>query len=329
MKKNAVIFLLFAGAVSCKVADKPGSIGSIEPMDSAFNDLVDPDARLEILADGYDWAEGPVWIESAKMLLFSDVPQNTIYRWTEKGGAEVFLKRSGFTSTGTSTSREPGSNGLTLDNQGRLVVCQQGDRRLAVMTAPLSAPQAVFMVLADNYDGKKFNSPNDVVVRRNGDLFFTDPPYGMPEGGQETPFYGVYKVSDGVATILVDSLTRPNGIAFMPGEKTLVIANSDSAKTVWYAYELAAGDSLVNGRIFSAVPKAALKEPGLPDGLKIDRDGNVFATGPGGIWVFDKSAKLLGKIRIPVATGNCAFSEDQKTLFITADSYLLRLKMRD
>ncbi|HET7178604.1 MAG TPA: SMP-30/gluconolactonase/LRE family protein [Chryseosolibacter sp.] len=326
--KRTVVFLLFAATASCKVADKPASVGSIERIDAAFDDIVDPDASFEVLADGYDWAEGPLWIESEKALLFSDVPMNIIYKWTEDGGATQYLKPSGFTSNGSTTSHEPGSNGLALDTDGRLIVCQQGDRRIAALDAPLNAPKATFAVLTDNYNGKKFNSPNDVVVRSNGDLFFTDPPYGMPEGGQEIPFHGVYKVSGGVTTLLVDSLTRPNGLAFLPGENTLLIANSDSAKAMWYAYDLA-GDSLTNARIFYKLPTAALKESGLPDGLKIDRQGNVFATGPGGIWVFNREAKLLGKIRIPVATGNCAFSDDQKTLFITADHYLLRLKMRD
>ncbi len=166
-------------------------------------------------------------------------------------------------------------------------------------------------------------------MRRNGDLFFTDPPYGLPKDvRQETPFQGVYKVSGGKMTLLVDSITRPNGIAFMPDEKTVIIANSDPTKAVWYAYDLADNDSLVNGRIFYAVAETDKAEQGNPDGLKIDRHGNVFATGPGGIWIFNKDAKLLGKIKIPVATANCAFSEDQKTLFITADNYLLRLKMK-
>jgi gluconolactonase len=328
MKKAIVFLLSLLGATSCKVADKPAALGSIERIDPSLNDLIDPGAALEVLADGYDWTEGPVWIESEKMLLFSDVPMNVIYKWTEQQGAGVYLKPSGFTAGDSSTSPEPGSNGLAIARDGKLVLCQQGDRRLALLDAPLNAPQPSFTMVADNYGGKKFNSPNDVVVRKNGDLFFTDPPYGMPEGGQEIPFYGVYKISNGVVTLLIDSLTRPNGLGFTPDEKTLIIANSDPNKAVWYAYDLADNDSLVNGRIWFAVSGADKAKPGLPDGLKIDSRGNVFATGPGGIWIFNKEAKVLGKISLPVSTGNCAFSDDEKTLYITADNYLLRLKMK-
>ena len=329
MKTGAFILLITFSLVSCKVTDKPATIGSIDRVDESLNDLIDPAAALEVLADGYDWSEGPVWIESQKMLLFSDVPKNTVYKWTEDDGVKLFLKPSGYTGSTSSNSAEEGSNGLAVDAQGRLVLCQHGDRRLARMDAPLNAPRPLFSTLADNYQGKKLNSPNDVAIRGNGDLFFTDPPYGMPKDvPQETPFQGVYKVSGGKLTLLIDSISRPNGIAFMPGEKTLIIANSDPAKAVWYAYDLGDDDSVVNGRIFYAVAAADKAEQGNPDGLKIDRNGNVFATGPGGIWIFDRSAKLLGRIKIPAATANCAFSEDQKTLFITADSYLLRLKMK-
>lgn len=323
----AIAFLLVT--FSCKVAEQTNTLGSIERLDPALDNLIDPSASLEILSDGYDWSEGPVWVESEKMLLFSDVPTNTVYKWSEADSVEVYLKPSGYTAQPTSTSSEPGSNGLTLNSEGKLVLCQHGDRRLALLDAPLDAPEARFTTLADTYKGKKFNSPNDVVARENGDYFFTDPPYGMPKDvEQEIPFQGVYKLSGGTVTLLVDSITRPNGIAFIPGTKTLIIANSDPEKAVWYAYDLDDRDSLTNGRIFYDVTSAAKSEPGLPDGLKVDKSGNVFGTGPGGIWIFDRNAKVLGRIKIPAATANCAFSPDEKTLFITADNYLLRLKMR-
>jgi len=270
-----------------------------------------------------------VWVEAEKMLLFSDVPTNIVYKWTEDDSIEVFLKPSGYTGASSSNSDEEGSNGLALDGNGKLVLCQHGDRRLATLDAPLNAPKPVFATLVDRFDGKKFNSPNDVAIRKNGDYFFTDPPYGMPKNlQQEIPFQGVYKLSNGTVTLLVDSLTRPNGIAFSPDEKTIVIANSDPAKAMWYAYDLTQDDSVINGRIFYDATEAGKSEAGLPDGLKIDKQGNVFATGPGGIWIFNKEAKLLGKIKIPVPTANCAFSPDEKTLYITADQYLVRLKMR-
>lgn len=330
MKKTALFLLVLLGIFSCRVADEAKTIGSVERIDTSLDDLIDPSATLEVLSEGYEWSEGPVWVDSEKMLLFSDVPMNTVYKWTEENGTEVYLKPSGYTGESSSNSAEEGSNGLALDGKGKLVLCQHGDRRLAAMDAPLNAPQASFTTLADQYDGKKFNSPNDVAIRRNGDYFFTDPPYGLPKNlNQEIPFQGVYKLSEGTVTLLVDSLTRPNGLAFSPDEKTLVIANSDPAKAIWYAFELTPDDSLVNGRIFYDATAAAKTEPGLPDGLKIDQQGNIFATGPGGVWIFNKDGKLLGKIKVPVPTANCAFSADEKTLFLTADNYLLRLKMRE
>ncbi len=202
-----------------------------------------------------------------------------------------------------------------------------------LMDAPIDAPKPDFIALADNYQGMKFNSPNDAVFNKKGDLFLTDPPYGLPQQAESTikevPFYGVYRVSGGTAALLVDSLTRPNGIAFMPGEKTLIVANSDPEKALWYAFDLAENDSIVDARIFYDARETAKTEQGLPDGLKIDRNGNVFASGPGGVWIFNKDGKLLGKIKITELVSNCGFSADEKTLYITADMYLVRVKLRD
>lgn len=305
--------------------------GSIERTDPTLNDIIKTDAVIEVLAEGYEWSEGPVWVESQKMLLFSDVPKNIIYKWTEKKGAEVFLTPSGYTGSTPSKSREPGSNGLTLDGEGRLILCQHGDRRIARMDAPYDEPAPNFVTIADNYYGKKFNSPNDVIWRSNGDIFFTDPPYGLPEQAEdptkEIPFQGVYKISsDGKVTLLVDSITRPNGIALTPDEKTLIVANSDPQKPVWYAFDLDENDSPTNARIF--LDTRGSEGHGLPDGFKIDKNGNLFASGPGGIWIINKDAKVLGKIKLPSPTANCALADNDKTLYITSDSQLLRVKMR-
>ena len=330
MKTHTLFAVVFCAVASCKVTGEKPVLGSIERADASLDQLISSSAAIEILSDGYEWSEGPVWVESGEMLLFSDVPMNTVYKWTEADSIEVFLKPSGYTGDTASNSKEEGSNGLALNGEGRLVLCQHGDRRLAMLDAPLNAPRPAFVTLAGRYEGKKFNSPNDVAIRSNGDYFFTDPPYGLPGNlTQEIPFQGVYKLSDTTVTLLVDTLTRPNGIALMPGEKTLIIANSDKDRAVWYAYDLTDRDSLINGRIFYDATDAAKTERGLPDGLKIDKQGNVFATGPGGIWIFDKEARLLGRIKLPAATANCAFSGDEKTLYITSDNYLLRLKMRE
>jgi gluconolactonase len=312
--------------------NKPKTTGSIERIDSSLNTLINADAVVEVLAEGYDWAEGPVWIEDQKMLLFSDIPKNSIYKWTEEKGAELYLKPSGYTGT-VPRGGEPGSNGLIINKNGELMMCQHGDRRIAVMDASLKDPKPVFKIITDNYNGKKFNSPNDLVQRSNGDIFFTDPPYGlvknMDDSSKELRFQGVYKVTPGgKAVLLVDSITRPNGIAFTPDEKTLIIANSDGPKEIWYAYDIAGNDSLTNGRIMYDATAVGKTVQGGPDGLKIDRQGNIFATAPGGIWIFNKAFKLIGKIKLPERTANCAFADDEKTLYITSHMYLLRIKMR-
>lgn len=332
MKRYLLIVTVWLLVTNCSTMKETKTTGSIERLDASLNDIISETAVVEILAEGYEWSEGPLWIESKKMLLFSDVPTNTAYKWTEEKGAEVYLKPSGETDSEPSQRKEPGSNGLTLDPEGRLVLCQHGDRRVARMNAPLDRPEVSFTSLADNYDGKKFNSPNDVTFRSNGDFFFTDPPYGLPTQSEddpirEIPFQGVYKVStDGKVTLLIDSITRPNGIALTPDEKTLMIANSDPNKPIWYAFDLTENDSLINARIF--YDATGEKGGGLPDGFKIDKQGNVFASGPGGVWIFNKDGKVLGKINLPAHASNCALADNDQTLYITCDMYVLRVKMR-
>jgi gluconolactonase len=310
------------------------SIGSIERLDPALDNLISPYAKIEIIADGFDWSEGPLWIGKHKMLLFSDIPPNTIYKWTEEKGKEIYLTPSGYTDT-LKRGGEIGSNGLILDKEGNLVLCQHGDRRMARMDAPLDKPAPKFITLAGKYDGKRLNSPNDAVYNSAGELFFTDPPYGLEtqddkDPKKEIPFNGVYKVkTTGEIILLLDSITRPNGLAFLPGEKKLIIACSDPAKPYWYIYDVN-DDSLSNGKIFyNAAEEASKGVKGLPDGLKIDKNGNVFATGPGGVYIFNSEGKKLGLIKFTESTSNCAFSTDEKTLFVTNDMNLVRIKLRD
>lgn len=308
------------------------TIGSIERTDPALEEIISKDAIVEIIADGFEWSEGPLWVDAHKMLLFSDIPRNSIYKWTEAKGKELYLQPSGFTGAGEG-GREPGSNGLLLNSKGQLVLCQHGDRQIALMDAPLDSPRADYITIANNYQGKKFDSPNDAVYRSNGDLFITDPPYGLPgyidDTSKAAPYQGVYKIAaDGAVSLLVDSIKRPNGIAFLPGEKTLIVANSEAPVLGWYAFDIAANDSLINPRMFHDATEAGKTDKGGPDGLKVDSRGNVFATGPGGVWIFDKNAKVLGKIRVPEACSNVALADNDKTLYITADMYVLRVKMR-
>jgi gluconolactonase len=325
---QATALILLPFLVSC--SEKEKSIGSIERIDPALDAILSANAKIEIIGEGFEWSEGPVWIAGENMLLFSDVPKNTIYKWTEAAGVEVYLTPSGFTGDST-TSPGPGSNGLLLDDEGNLVLCQHGDRRLAVMNADLNNPQPEFTSVAETYNGKRFSSPNDAVLY-NYDFYFTDPPYGLKDqdkdAEKEILFQGVYKATaNGNVVLLVDSLTRPNGIAFTPDRK-MIVANSDRGKARWYEYEL--NDSaVVSGRVLYDATTNAQTEKGLPDGLKIDRSGNIFATGPGGVWIFNASGKLLGKINVTEATSNCELADDDKTLYVTADMYLLRIKLRE
>lgn len=321
--KNLLFFLLVFS--SCRAQER--YLGKIEKWDKELDRVFTSGKLPEIISEGYTWTEGPLW--AGGRLLFSDVPGNTVYQWTEKGGTSVYLRPSGFTGE-KSVSREPGSNGLATDRRGNLVLCQHGDRRVAIMDAPLSAPAARFITLAGSYENRRFSSPNDLAVNSQGEIFFTDPPYGLPaqndgDPAKETPFNGVYKIkTSGEVILLVDSLTRPNGIALFPGEKQLLIANSDPAKPHWYLYDIA-GDRLENGRIFYTRRE---KLPGSPDGLKIDRQGIIYTSGPGGVLILNAEGKPLGRLRLDEPVSNCALSEDQKTLYITNNTRVLKWKMR-
>ncbi len=331
MLASILFFLLSCG--DKEKTDTKKTIGSIERSDPSLDNIISADAKVEIIAEGFDWSEGPVWVDSHKMLLFSDVPRDTVFKWTEEKGKEVYLTPSGYSDT-IPRGGEMGSNGLTLDIDGHLVLCQHGNRQIARMDASLDAPKPVYVAIANNYNGKKFNSPNDAVYNSKGELFFTDPPYGleknMDDAKKEILFQGVYRVKkSGEVVLITDSLTRPNGIAFLPGEKTLLVANSDAAKPNWYAFDIGPGDSVTNGRIFYSCAGYDKSLKGLCDGMKVDKNGNIFATGPGGIWIFNKDARLLGKINLADATSNCALSPDEKTLYITNDMYVLRVKMRE
>jgi gluconolactonase len=303
------------------------TLGTIERLDPRFDAIVPADAVVERLADGYDWSEGPVWDKKAGRLLFSDVPQNVVYQWKQGEGVSKFLEPSGYTS-GPKRGGEPGSNGLTIDAAGRLILCQHGDRRVAA----LEADGKSFITLADKYNGKRFNSPNDVVVKTNGDLYFTDPPYGLlkqnDDPSKEIPFNGVYRIAkDGKVTLLTDELTFPNGLAFSPDEKTLYVANSDAKLALWKAYPVKDDGTLGQGKIFADVTASVATKKGLPDGLKVDKAGNLFATAPGGVLVFAPDGTHLGTFATGEATANCGWGDDGKTLYITADMYLARVRL--
>ena len=314
------------------------TIGQIIRADSRLDKLIAPDARVEVLASGFVWTEGPIWVKKDACLLFSDVPQNTIFKWTDKEGVTPFLKPSGYTGLGP-YSEEPGSNGLTIDPKGRLIACEHGDRRITAMAMDGTGGKRT---LADNYNGKRFNSPNDVVAHSSGSYYFTDPPYGMPkkenDPGRETDGWGVYRIAPeragvpGAVSIVVGDLTRPNGIAFSPDEKTLYVAQSDPMRPLVMAYPVLADGMVGKGRV--AFGPDEMKKQNLPggfDGMKVDRAGNLYVTGGGGVLVLAPTAgngpyDFLGHIRIGGATANCAWGDDGSTLYITADMYLCRIR---
>lgn len=341
------ILLVALGLLACQNTPEGGStepadeetgvkpyptVGSIERLSPALDQIIAPGTEVEILADGFDWSEGPLWIEDGGYVLFTDIPPNKIVKWKEGEGATTYLTPSGYTGE-KERGGEPGANGLLLDPQGRLVMCQHGDRRVARMDAPLSDPAPKFVTLAGEYKGQRFNSPNDAAFHPNGDLYFTDPPYGLEKNvddpDKEIPFQGVYRLrKDGTVDLLTDTLTRPNGIAFSPDRNTAYVAVSDPQKAIWVVYDVDEQGLFRNGRIFHDATDQVGKEKGLPDGLKVDRNGNIFATGPGGVWIFQPDGALLGKIHTTQATSNCAIGNNGKALYITADRYLQRVKLK-
>lgn len=308
-------------------------LGEIHRHEAAFDELVPPDARLEVIAAGFDWTEGPCWVpprgDNPGHLLFSDIPPNRIYRWVEGEGAKLYMQPSGYTGV-ADYGGEPGSNGLLLDPRGRLVCCEHGDRRVSVLTE-----QGGKRTLVDNYKGKRLNSPNDAVYHSSGDLYFTDPPYGLPnrwdDPRRELDFCGVYRLSkDGQLTLLTEEMTRPNGIAFSPDEKTLYVAQSDPEAPIWKSFPVKDDGTLGAGKLFYDASENLKQElPGLPDGMAVDVNGNLFATGPGGVYVFSPAGQLLGRISTGERTSNCAFGgPDGSVLFLTADMYVCRIQTR-
>ncbi len=322
MKKLSLVILILVALAPAQ--DKP--LGRIVRKDPRFDKLIAPTAALEKLAEGYTWAEGPVWNRKEGYLLFSDIPNNSVFQWKPGAGASLFLKPSGYTGSAPFTGPEPGSNGLTYDPQGRLVLCEHGDRRVARLNADKTKT-----TLADRYEGKRLNSPNDLVYKSNGDLYFTDPPYGLPkrwdDPQKELGFQGVYRLDkQGKLTLLTKELRAPNGIAFAPGEKVLYVAVSDPEHAVWMAYDLKTDGTIAKGRVFFDATAWVKGRTGLPDGMKVDRAGNLWATGPGGVHVFAPDGTLLGSIEFDLATANCNFGDDGSTLYITSSHTILRIK---
>ena len=304
----------------------------IEIIDPEATAILDTSQQIEIIADSCNWTEGPLYIRDGDYFIFSDIPDNKIYKWKEGQGKSLYLTPSGYTGI-YKREKHAGSNGLLLDPQGKLILLQQGDRRIARMNSSLDNPKPEFTLLADKYHGKLLNSPNDAVYNNNGDLYFTDPPYGLDKGIDDTSrqldFQGVYRLEkNGQVDLLTKELKYPNGITLSPDGKYLYVANSDPDNMIWMQYELNEDGLVKSQRIFYEVHSFEKKELGAPDGMKMNRRGYLFATGPEGLWIFNPGGKLVARMYTGQLTSNCALSSDEKTLYMTCDDYIMRLKLK-
>jgi gluconolactonase len=307
------------------------SAATIEKFDPALDAVIAPTATLEKVAGGYTWTEGPVWIPNGGYLLFADIPANAIWKFTPGVGTTLFLHPSGWAEKTPFGGKEPGSNGMTLDARGRLTVAGHANRNVwRLETMDPSGPKTV---LADRFEGKRFNSPNDLVYSKNGDLYFTDPPYGLAtqedtDPKKELKINGVYRLAkNGKLQLIISDLTRPNGIAFSPDEKFLYVDCSDLAKKTWMKYPMNSDGTVGKGILIADV--TADPRIGGPDGIKVDRAGNLLGTGPGGIWIFSPRGKHIGTVNLPERSGNLAWGgADGKTLYITASTSLYRIAVK-
>jgi gluconolactonase len=328
-----IVFTAFAFACQDEVKET-GSSHTMRLTVETYGDhdsmFLESFTTASIIANGFVWSEGPVWDEKTHSLLISDLPGNTIYQWSKEKGQRVYLEHAGFSDTLDHRSQD-GSNGLAIDKNNQLIICQSGARRIVRMKTAIGAPAADYEVLADNYQGKKFNSPNDLVIDHNNAIYFTDPVYGLPEEEKdptrELNHEGIYRIShDGSIRLLIDSISRPNGITLSPDEKTLYIASSDEKKPAWYAYKLSDSGTIVSGGLFldalALREKAAIRQS--PDGLKTDHNGTIYSSGPDGICMISPRGKLVGLIKIKDRyTSNCAFNAAKDSLYITVDDIVL------
>ena len=333
MNTYQLFLLLILPLAACKQQGQTEypKTGSIERLDPRMDEIIAVGVLPEIVADSFEWSEGPLWLPEEEILIFSDIPENSVYQWSEEGGLKLYLNPAGYTGT-LRREGETGSNGLLLDPRGRLVLCQHGDRRMARIDAPLDNPESVFITLADNWKGKRFNSPNDAVYNSKGELFFTDPAYGMElkwnDPKREIDFAGVYKINnEGEVTLLTDTLLAPNGIGFSPDEIRLYVASSGRDAS-WYEYRIAEDGTLTDGKLFFDAKELKKTRKGSPDGLVVREDGIIFASGPGGILIFTPEAEHLGTILTGQVTSNCTLNEDGSYLYMTADMFLMRIRLK-
>ncbi len=307
--------------------NKYPSYGYIERLDPDLDSIISKEAKIQLMARGFNWSEGPVWLPKEEKIIFSDVPENKIYGWSEKEGLHIFMEPSAFS---TENKNIKGSNGLNLDNEGNLVICQVGDRMISKLVSLKDANHPEFEPIVTNYRGKRFNSPNDLIYDSKGNLYFTDPSFGLGSKKSEIGFNGVYFYSNSGKVILLDkTVDKPNGIALSPDEKILYVADSNfDIPSIW-AYDIVSDGVVKNKRRFFDARKALANsiDKQKADGMKLDKNGNIFLAGPGGVLVINPKGKHLGTIKLDKKTGNCEFTDDGKYLFITCDNYLLRVDL--
>ena len=322
--KKLILLLLFIPLVSFGQND---FIGSVERISNEIDDFISKDSKIEIIAKGFSWSEGPVWSKKLNAVLFSDVPNNIIYKWDEINGLDVFLNEIGYSGIVTN-SKKGGTNGLTIDQQGNLIICMHGDRRIVKLEDWQSNK---VIPIATSFNKKLFNSPNDLVYNSKNELFFTDPPYGFKNGDndelKELQFNGVFRLSpNGDLKLLIKNLSRPNGIAISKDEKTLYVANSDSKSPIIMKYQIT-DYGVENPEIFFDGSVLSKKNIGAFDGLKIHPSGTIFATGPGGVLLIKSDGNHIGTIRTEVRSANCAFDDKYEYLYMTSHQYLTRIKL--
>lgn len=335
MNSKPLVLLTAALIAGCSSSNKSESAptaatesrpaaGSVVRLDPAMDQIVPKDAAIEKLASGFQFIEGPLWRPKDQVLWFSDVVGNVVRQWSPNGEVKVLIEKAGGDPGNVPPGGFVGPNGELADKDGFVLICQHTARRIARV-----GPDLKQTTLVDKFGGKRLNSPNDLVYKSDGSLYFTDPPYGLAkqdeDPAKEIKFNGVYRLKNGKVDVLVKDLTRPNGIAFSPDEKVLYVANSDEKRKLWMRYDVAANGTVSNGRVFFDV--TAEKDPGLPDGMKVDSQGNVYGTGPGGVWVFSPDGKHIGTIKPTETPANCGWGDDGKSLYMTAQTGLYRIKL--
>jgi len=324
--KKLFLLLLFIPFVSIS---QNNFIGSIERLSSEMDEYISKDSKIEIIAKGFNWSEGPVWSKKLNALLFSDVPNNVIYKWDKKNGLSTFINEIGYSGI-VPNSKKAGTNGLTIDQEGNLIICMHGDRRIVKL---IDWNSKEFLPVATSFNNKLFNSPNDLVYNSKKELFFTDPPYGLRNGDndklKELQFNGVFRLSNnGELKVLIKNLSRPNGIAISIDEKTLYVANSDSKNPVIMKYKIT-DEGVENPEVFFDGSVLSKKDIGLFDGLKVHPSGTIFATGPGGVLLINKEGNHIGTIRTKVRSANCSFDDKFEYLYMTSHQYLTRIRIID